>query len=136
MIYKRGLLYIAILLIFGASFYRMNLHFNRLSRYPYDDEEAKRLIDKYMNDQDIEYIIEYSIAPDNFIDFIQSKYFSVYRYPAYQKLQEIRWDLPPEEIVFEVEYLFNHVDNLDEAIERMAGHSFEEVLASYGAELP
>ena len=36
----------------------MNIKYDRLSRYPYQEKEAREIIDKYLSDEEIEYIIE------------------------------------------------------------------------------
>ncbi len=128
---KRILLIIVVMLLFGVCFYRMNKHFDRLTRYPYNDPTARRLIDKYLSDDDIEYIIEYSIAPENFLDYIEAKNFSIYHVPFYQELKSFRWYLPESEIVDTVEQLYQYTDEIEGAIEELRYHTLDEVIEKY-----
>lgn len=64
----------------------MNLHFDRLSRYPYQDEADRALIDQYLDDEEIEYIIEYSIAPAQFVQYLGCSGFNIYHIAEYNQL--------------------------------------------------
>ncbi len=77
----------------------MNLNYDILSRYPYKNKEQRQLIRHYLNKEDIEYIIEYSIAPTTFINFIQEDGFSIYRIEQYNALQQFLWQESPAKIV-------------------------------------
>ena len=125
---KRFFVIIMVVLLFGVSFYRMNKHFDRLTRYPYNDPTARRLIDKYLSDDDIEYIIEYSIAPDNFLDYIEAKNFSIYHVPFYQELHSFRWYLSNTEVVDTIETLYKYTDDIEGAIEELRYHTLDEVI--------
>ncbi len=129
---KRILLVVMVMLLFGVCFYRMNKHFDRLTRYPYNDPTARRLIDKYLSDDDIEYIIEYSIAPENFLDYITVKNFSIYHVPFYQELKSFRWYLSESEVVDTVEQLYQYTDDIEGAIQQLRYHTLEEVIEMYG----
>lgn len=85
---RRILLVVFITILFGICFIRMNKRFDRLSRYPYDNPEKRALIDKHLNDDEIEYIIEYSIEPNYFIKFIQCKNFNIYHVDFYQDVNQ------------------------------------------------
>ena len=82
----------------------MNLNYDSLARYPYyQDENSRALIRRYLNEEEIEYIIEYSIAPNMFIAYIQEDGFSIYHAAEYKKLSESQWDKSPAMIVKMVE---------------------------------
>ena len=74
-----------------------------LARYPYKDETSKELIRQYLNQEEIEYIIEYSIPPNMFIAYIQEDGFSIYHAAEYKKLSQSQWDKSPADIVRMVE---------------------------------
>ena len=132
---KRALVVLCVLLIFGLSFYRMNQHFNRLSRYPYDDQEARALIDKYMNDEEIEYIIEYSIEPAYFLDYIRAQDFNIYHVEYYRRLENVKWyNNNHLAAVADAERLYRNVEDMDEAIERMRTRTVTEVIESFEKE--
>ena len=77
----------------------MNIHYDELARYPYKDERSRELIKEYKNKEEIDYIIEYSIAPNVFISFIQADDFNIYHATEYKKLSEVMWMESPEHIV-------------------------------------
>ncbi len=51
----------------------MNHHYDSLARYPYRDQKSRELIKQYLNEEEIAYIIEYSIPPNMFIAFRNCK---------------------------------------------------------------
>ncbi|MFQ8583255.1 MAG: hypothetical protein ACLSA6_12395 [Holdemania massiliensis] len=59
---KRLLFVAAVAVLCAGCLIVMNIRYDRLSRYPYQDPKSRELIDEYLSDADIEYIIEYSIA--------------------------------------------------------------------------
>ena len=81
----------------------MNIKYDRLSRYPYQDEESRKIIDEYLTDEEIEYIIEYSIATNVFISFIDCEGFNIYHASEYKQLSNLLWQEKPENIVQMVE---------------------------------
>jgi len=81
----------------------MNLRYDVLARYPYRDETSRELIRKYLTEEEIEYIIEYSIPPNMFIAYIAEDGFSIYHAAEYKKLSESQWDKSPAAIVQMVE---------------------------------
>ena len=85
----------------------MNLHYDSLARYPYRDENSRELIRKYLTQEEIEYIIEYSIPPNMFIAYIQEKDFNIYHAADYKKLSESQWDKSPAAIVRMVEETYD-----------------------------
>ena len=81
----------------------MNLRYDSLARYPYKDETSKDLIRNYLSQDEIEYIIEYSIPPNMFIAYIREPGFSIYHAAEYKRLSESQWNKSPAEIVRMVE---------------------------------
>ena len=82
---------ILLLLVAGLSvacYYIMNQRYDRLSRYPYQDKDDRALIDQYLNDEQIEYIIEYSIAPKSFVQYLGCNGFNIYHISEYNMLSD------------------------------------------------
>ncbi len=96
--------FVSVIVLFSAAclmfFYS---RYDVLARYPYKDETSKALIRKYLTQEEIEYIIEYSIPPNMFIAYIQEDGFSIYHAAEYKKLSESQWDKSPAAIVRMVE---------------------------------
>ena len=88
----------------------MNLHFDRLSRYPYQDEADRALIDQYLSDSEIEYIIEYSIAPAQFVQYLGCNGFNIYHIAEYNQLNSYLGYGTSCEMVSRVELTRDKVD--------------------------
>lgn len=88
----------------------MNYNYDRLARYPYKDDSSRRLIKQYLNDEEIEYIITYSIPPNMFIAFIDQPGFSIYHATEYKQLSNALWYETPAHIVQMVEETRNTMD--------------------------
>ena len=97
-------IFLGVLVLFSCvCMFIMNLHYDTLTRYPYQDRRSREMIRKYLNKEEIEYIIEYSIAPNVFISFITEEGFNIYHAAEYKQLSEFAWDQPPGLIVRMVE---------------------------------
>lgn len=105
----------------------MNTKYDRLARYPYEDQEARELIDKHLNNEEIDYIIEYSIAPVLIKPFIEVNGFNIYHAGDYYALSQLKWELSPEEIVEVIEKTIDYVP-LDELVTYLDNYSFDEYM--------
>ncbi len=105
----------------------MNLQYDRLSRYPYQDPQARALIDEYLSDEEISYIIEYSIAPSEFIQFLGVPGFSIYHISFYQQVRDSIWYLDNENIVYIVE-LAREKMTMDQLIHYLLNYDFDSVV--------
>lgn len=119
---------IAIVVYTGFCIAIMNSRYDSLSRYPYDDKYSSELIKKYLTREEIEYIIEYSIAPNVFITFIQEDGFNIYHAAEYKKLSENVWQESPKRIVQMVEETRNDMD-VDTLIAFLNHYTYEELKA-------
>lgn len=107
---KRLLLVVSILVVFGLCYARMNKNFDVLSRYPYQNEESRALIREYLDTEEIEYIIEYDIAPVYFKEYIKYDGFNIYHIEQYNALKAMGFHISDEDIVDCVEtYIQNGV---------------------------
>lgn len=87
----------------------MNVNYDALARYPYKDQKSRQKIREKLNNQEIEYIIEYSIPPNMFISFIDAPGFSIYHAAEYKELSKWVWQVSPETIVKYVEETRNYI---------------------------
>lgn len=124
---KRTLFVSMILLISVLCLSFMNVNYDKLSRYPYKNEESNRLIREYLTDDEIEYIIEYSIAPTTFIAYIQERDFNIYHAAEYRDLNKLLWDETPSNIVKMVEQTRQSMDVMTLA-NYLVHYSYDEVL--------
>ena len=98
-----GLISIGIIMI-------MNLSYDSLSRYSYDDPYARELIKENLDRSQIEYIVEYQIDPYLFIDYIEADNFNVYHIQAYRDLDINLYYLSNEELVDFTEQIIKLAD--------------------------
>lgn len=104
----------------------MNYNYDSLSRYPYKDTNSRKLIKEYLNKEEIDYIIEYSIAPNVFISFIKEDGFNIYHAAEYKKLSEYAWEQTPANIVHIVEETRDTMDT-DTLIVYLTHYSYDAV---------
>ncbi len=88
----------------------MNFRYDSLARYPYRDQRSREIIKQYLNEEEIAYIIEYSIPPNMFIAFIDQPGFNIYHASEYKQVSNVFWDKTPGEIVKIVEETRNLTD--------------------------
>lgn len=130
---KRIALIVSVIVIFLICLYYMNIRFNRLSRYPYDNEYATQLMDKYLSDDDIAYVIEYSIAPQYIVDYIGNPGFSIYHVDYYDELHNLRKDMLGRDVVKAVETFINEDIDVSRGITLMQGMELEEVVQYFNS---
>lgn len=119
---KRVLFVFAVMALCGICLSIMNVRYDRLSRYPYQEKQARMLINENLNDEEIEYIIEYSIAPSAFVKYIEADNFSIYHIEDYAYLDEwFSYLYGPKEIVTMIE----------ETRSVMAGSDLAELMRFY-----
>lgn len=83
---QKVLLVFATVVISSVCLWIMNQNFDRLARYPYSlKKETKSYIDKHLTDEEINYIIEYSIAPEEYIDYLEVEGFNIFRIENYRQ---------------------------------------------------
>gem|GEM_PF-6747939 len=115
--------------IFLTCFCVINSKYDRLSRYPYEDENARYLIKKYMSDEDIEYIIDYAITPGYFIKYIECPDFNIYHVDAYDKAGAFYWYADKNDVVKLVEtiYNFDNSEDIDYYMSLLGNYHFDEM---------
>lgn len=91
----------------------MNLSYDSLSRYPYDDPKARSLIKENLEKSEIEYIVEYQIDPGLFIKYVKAENFNVYHIDDYNELDINLYYLNNEELVDFTEKIIQKADISD-----------------------
>lgn len=124
---KKGItaLLLCITIIFMLAYIQMNRQYDKLSRYPYQDEESRKLIKQYLADDEIDYIIEYSIAPSLFIKFIAEKNFNIYHAKQYFELSQLAWELNTQQIV-EIIELSDEQYTVEQLAEYLENYRYDE----------
>ena len=124
---KRFLFVSGVVLLAALCIGIMNLQYDRLSRYPYQDKQARAIIDEHLTDDEISYIIEYSIAPSEFLDYIDAPGFSIYHVAFYKQVRNSIWYLNNENIVYIVE-LAREKMTMDQLIDTLLNYDFDSVV--------
>lgn len=73
----RVLLIFVCLAIGFACLHYMDQSYDPLARYPYTTDENREILLKYLDSNDIDYLINQHITPDKFLDFIALKDFNL-----------------------------------------------------------
>ena len=81
-------LFLVIIILFGCSFYVVNLHFDKFYRLNGINNDNRVLIEKYLSDDEQEYLIDNQISIDLFIDYIEYDDFQLVNYQYYNLLKE------------------------------------------------
>lgn len=126
---QRLIFIICLLILAIGCLVIMNLNYDRLSRYPYNEymsEQDKETIKNHLNDEQIEYIIEYSIAPNTFLKYINCSGFSIYHNSEYMQLADYLGYGSACEIVSKVELTRNQISIADLA-NLMAHYTSSEI---------
>lgn len=80
-------LFLVIIILFGCSFYVVNLHFDKFYRVNGVNNDNRVLIEKYLSDDEQEYLIDNQISIDLFIDYIEYDDFQLVNYQYYNLLK-------------------------------------------------
>lgn len=119
--------FLMILLVFSVfCIVFLNSRYDSLSRYPYRDPQSRKQIKDHLNKEEIEYIIEYSIAPNMFVSFLNSPGFNIYHAQAYKQLSEYAWQETPDQIVKMIEETYEDM-SVEELIAYLDAYSYDEI---------
>lgn len=78
-----------IFLLFVICYIVINTKYDRLARYPFGNDEERRIIGDILDDQEIEYIIEYALEPDFFMNYIKCDKFNIYHVDLYTHFKDL-----------------------------------------------
>lgn len=128
MLVKRMILVISIILITVAGYIFMNRNYDPLSRYPYDITESERsAIIEYMDEREIKYIIDYSIAPEEFMPYIESSKFKAYDCALYKRASMYFYYLNNNQIVEVVEKIIDKDLDIETSFNEFMYLNYEEI---------
>ncbi len=112
---KRAIFIGCLLLLFVICYSIMNKHFDPLARYKYANNENRDLIIENLSSEDINYLIDRQLEPEEFIPYFGTEGFNI-RYTYYYNVAKAARPAENQVIVdFVNQYLdvtFNH-DNLE-----------------------
>ena len=82
-VYRIALL-LTLVILFVLCYIKLNEQYDPLSRYPYVTEDNKEVILAYMDDDDIDYMVNQQIKPEEYMDFIEIEGFDIHQTRSYQ----------------------------------------------------
>jgi len=85
---KTGYLFLLITILFGCSFYVVNLKFDKFYRVNGINNDNRVLIEKYLDKSEQTYLIDNQISIDLFIDYIDKDDFHLQNYQYYNYLKD------------------------------------------------
>lgn len=86
---KRILVIVCIVILFIVCFLIINTKYDRLARYPYGTDAERLKIENKLTDKEIEYIVEYSIEPVSFIQYLDCYHFNIYHLNDYNHFRSL-----------------------------------------------
>lgn len=86
---KRIFVIVAICILFVLCYSIINTKYDRLARYPFGTDAEREIIEKELNDQEIDYIVEYAIEPDFFMKYINYQKFNIYHVEEYNHFMSL-----------------------------------------------
>lgn len=86
---KRILVICLIIILFIICYSVINTKYDRLARYPFGTEEQRVKIEKKLTDKEIEYIVEYAIEPEFFIEYLDCYHFNIYHVSSYEHFRNL-----------------------------------------------
>ena len=114
--------FLSFLLVFMLS-----KKYDVLSRYAYQNEEARSIIREYLTEDEIEYIVEHSIYYGDFIDYAKHDEFNVFFTEQYNYIRSKVAYLTPDQIV-EIYDLTIDTVNVDDLIAYIYEYGYESYL--------
>lgn len=103
---KRIIVILGIIFLFVTCYFTINIKYDRLARYPFGNGYERVAIENKLDDAEIDYIVEYAIEPDYFIQYINCSKFNIYHLDLYKHFSQLFPYLSNEESVTIVERLF------------------------------
>lgn len=116
----RVLLILVCLAVGGYCLHIMDQSYDPLARYPYTTDKNRDILLKYLDSDDIDYLINQHITPDKFLDFIELKGFYL-RNTLYYKEAKDTQDADNE-------YIINFVNRFRK---KFSYESLKELLSHY-----
>ncbi len=129
---KKRIALILIMILFAIGcFLKINSKYDVLARYPYTEfmsEKDSNLIRNHLDKNEIEYIIEYAIAPADFVRYIEAEGFNIYDIANYNAIGKEFEQILPEHCVKLVNLLKNSEMSLETCISYLYVYSSEEMI--------
>ena len=128
--FKRFLLIFIIVLITLACYLFMNRNYDPLARYNYPlTDEERELILTRLDERELKYIVDYYIAPAEYMEFIGNNSFNAYNIALYNHAKNNLYSINSYQVVTVVELIEKKNLDLDECLNKYAYWSYEDILS-------
>ena len=126
-------LFVFVILAISLSCYRyMNKEYDPLARYPYSlTTEQHDLITANLDQKEIEYLIEYAIAPENYIDFLAYDGFNIYLINEYDQMYTLYSGVETREMIMRLVNCTNSLYTEEEVKILLSDYYFYEIVDFY-----
>ena len=127
---KRTLLVLAIVVITMVCYLFMNRNYDPLARYNYylSDDQRELILTK-LDEREIKYIVDYYIAPEEYLEFIGNNSFNAYNIAFYNHAKNNLYDVNSYQVVTIVELIKKKNLDMDECLYKYAYWNYEDILA-------
>lgn len=107
----------------------MNRNYDPLARYSYPlTEEERNLILTTLDEREIKYIVDYYIAPIEYIEYVGNNSFSAYNIVDYNHAKNNLYKVNSYQVVTIVELIKKKNLDLDECLNKYAFMEYEDIL--------
>ncbi|MDO4500152.1 MAG: hypothetical protein Q4B60_02645 [Erysipelotrichaceae bacterium] len=125
---KRALLICGLLVLTVGCYVFMNRNYDPLARYPYGDQKTREKMIEVLDEREIKYIIDYSIEPSEFAQFLDGYRFNAYRINEYQKAKIYLYSLTNSQVVNIVNVILDDHDDLENYLNEFMFLSYDEIM--------
>ena len=129
MVFKRTLLVVTIILITLACYVFMNRNYDPLARYGYYlTEEERNLILTKLDEREIKYIVDYYIAPGEYMEYIEDGSFNAYHIAYYNQVKNGLYFVNSHQVITITELIKKKNLDIDECIDKYAYWNYDDIL--------
>ena len=130
--FKRFLFIIVILAISLGCYMYMNTEYDPLARYPYSlTIEQHDLITNKLDQKEIEYLIEYAIAPEDYIDYLVYPEFNIYLINDYNDMYGLYGGVESKEMIMRLVNCTKDLYTNEEVRSLLNDYYFYEIVNFY-----
>ena len=138
---KRAIFIGSLIVLFICCYSIMNKHFDPLARYKYADNDNRDLIISYLSSEDINYLIDRQLLPEEFMPYFGISDFNI-RYTVYYNMAKAarpadanRHDRCPVSVNKSLDVTFNH-DNLEPLVRNYSYELMSDFFTNMGIVMP
>lgn len=108
----------------------MNRNYDPLARYSYylTDEERNTILTK-LDEREIKYIVDYYIAPEEYMEFVGNNSFNAYHIALYNQAKNSLYLINSHQVVTIVELIKKKNLDFDECLNKYAYWVYEDILS-------